>query len=394
MLSRRLNMDIEPNRLSLLLRRKQSADEKIIDLTVSNPTILEFKYNKKEILKAISDENLLNYITDPKGLLSARKDICNYYSDKGVKVDPESVFIVPSTSEAYSYIFKLLIDPDDEIMVPQPCYPLFEFLAELDCGKVVCYPLMYDFKNGWTPDYKVINKLIGPRSKAIVIVNPNNPTGSYLRNEDAEKFSDMCLRHDIAIISDEVFSDFTVEPNDDIFKTFAGNNKALTFVLNGFSKLIALPQLKFGWIVVCGQATHLDEAIQKLEIITDTYLSVGTPVQLAAGKLLETRDDIQTQMIERLRKNYSMLKGRLLLNPDVKVLKCEGGWNAVISFGNLLIPEEEFVCRLLDKTNVFIHPGYYYDFLNEGYAVISLLTEPEVFEEGIDLITRFITAGI
>lgn len=394
MLSRRLNMDIEPNRLSLLLRRKQSADEKIIDLTVTNPTILGFKYNKKEILRAISDESSLTYITDSKGLLSARKDICNYYAGKDIKVDPESVFIVPGTSEAYSYIFKLLLDPDDEILVPQPCYPLFEFLASLDCGKVVYYPLMYDFKDGWMPDYKVINKLIGPRSKAIVIVNPNNPTGSYVRNEDAYKFNEICLKHDIAIISDEVFSDFTVEPNDNIFKTFAGNNKAMTFVLNGFSKLIALPQLKFGWIVVSGQATHLDEAIQKLEIITDTYLSIGTPVQLAAGRLFKTREDIQNQMTERLRKNYSMLKGRLLLNPDVKVLKCEGGWSAVISFGNLLIAEEEFMCRLLDKMNVLIHPGYYYDFWNEGYAVLSLLTEPEVFEEGIDRLIRFITTGI
>ena len=385
---------MEPNRLNSLLRRKQSENEVIIDLTVSNPTKLGFKYNKKEIMKAISDENFLNYVTDPKGLLSARKDICSYYESNGIKVDTESVFIVPSTSEAYSYIFKLLLDPDDEIIVPQPCYPLFEYLISLDCGRVVYYPLLYDFKDGWTPDYKVINKLIGPRSKAVVLVNPNNPTGSYLSGEDADRFNEMCLKHDLAIISDEVFSDFTVEPNENIFKSFAGNKKALTFVLNGFSKLIALPQLKFGWIVVCGQATHLDEAIQKLEIITDTYLSVGTPVQLAAGRLMETREDIQRQMIERLKKNYSLLKGKLLLNPDVKVLKCEGGWNAVISFENLLIPEEDFVCRLLDKMNVFIHPGYYYDFWNEGYAVLSLLTEPEIFEEGIDRLTRFITSGI
>jgi alanine-synthesizing transaminase len=386
MFSKRLNIEYEANELSLLYNLKKKNGERILDLTSSNPTKLNFKYDAKHIIKHFIDERSLVYEPDPRGMQSAREEVAKYYSGIGKEVSVDDLFLVPSTSEAYSYLFKLLLDADDEVLMPQPSYPLFEYLTRLDLGNVVYYPLVYDYRDGWVPDFVMLEKKISSKTKAIVIINPNNPTGSYIRESDYEVFNSLSEKYNLALIVDEVFSDYEIEAGESALKTVAGCTGNLTFVLNGFSKMLALPQMKFGWILIQGGKKLKDEAVQRLEVISDTYLSVATPIQYAAKRLLETREDIQTEIKGRIKLNYNLLKKKFLLNPDIKVMNCEGGWNAILNFENLIVPEDEFVLNLLDKKNVLIHPGYYYDFFTDGYAVISLLTETEVLEKAIELI--------
>lgn len=383
MFSNRLNIEIEPNDLSMLYIEKKKRGEEIIDLTVSNPTKLGFRYDVRRIIKELIDERSLVYEPEPKGMLCAREEVSRYYSEKGKDVNPDDIFIVPSTSEAYSYLFKLLLEPGDEVLIPQPCYPLFEFLVKLDSGNVVFYPMEYDLRTGWITDFDEVEKRISERTKAIVIINPNNPTGAYLKEKEFKKFDEISGRYGLALIVDEVFSDYELEENQDSLHTAAGEGKSLCFILNGFSKMLGLPQMKFGWVAIRGDKILRYEAIKRLEIIADTYLSVATPVQFAAKKLFETREKIQGEIKNRILRNYNVLRSGFLLNPDIKSLNCEGGWSAIISFENLLISDDDFVLKLLEKKNVLVHPGYYYDFKSDGYAVLSLLTKPEVFEEGV-----------
>lgn len=383
MFSNRLDINIEPNELSLLYREKMKNGEEILDLTLSNPTKLGFRYDAKRITKEFIDERSLVYEPEPKGMLLAREEVSRYYSEKRKVVDPDDIFIVPSTSEAYSYLFKLLLEPGDEVLIPQPCYPLFEFLVKLDSGNVVFYPMEYDFRGGWLTDFNEIEKRISGKTKVIVIINPNNPTGTYLKKNEFGKFDEISSKHGLAMIIDEVFSDYAIEENQDSLLTAAGLCSSLCFILNGFSKMLGLPQMKFGWIAVQGESMLKKEAIKRLEIIADTYLSVATPVQHAAKVLFETREKIQDEIKERIRRNYELLRSGLLLNPDIKSMKSEGGWSAIINFENLLIKDDDFALRLLEKKNVLVHPGYYYDFPDDWYAVLSLLTKPKAFEEGV-----------
>ncbi|MFA7361218.1 MAG: pyridoxal phosphate-dependent aminotransferase, partial [Candidatus Kapaibacterium sp.] len=315
-----------------------------------------------------------------------REEISKYYFEIGKDVLPDDIFVVPSTSEAYSYLFKLLLDTDEEVLIPQPCYPLFEFLAKLDSGRVVYYPLVYDYRGGWTPDFIMLEKKITPKTKAILIINPNNPTGSYLKKDDYQKFNILAEKYNLSLIVDEVFSDYEISADETALKTTAGIESSMTFILNGFSKMLGLPQMKFGWIIIQGEESKKSEAVKRLEVIADTYLSVATPIQYAAKMLFSTRAKIQDEIKQRINQNYNLLKTKFLLNPDIKILNCEGGWSGILNFENLLIPEDEYVLRLLDTNNVLIHPGYYYDFFTEGNAVLSLLVKPEVMEEGIDRI--------
>ncbi len=387
MFSKRLNIEYEPNELSILINSKRKRGEYILDLTSSNPTKLNFKYDAKHIIKHFIDDRSLLYEPDPKGIVSSREEVAKYYSGIGKEVNVDDLFLVPSTSEAYSYLFKLLLDAEDEVLMPQPSYPLFEYLTRLDLGNVVYYPLIYDYRDGWVPDFAVLEKKITSKTKAIVIINPNNPTGSYIREIDYKVFNSLSEKYNVALIVDEVFSDYEIEAGENALRTVAGCESNLTFVLNGFSKMLALPQMKFGWILIQGNEKLKDEAVQRLEVIADTYLSVATPIQYAAQRLFETRDKIQEEIMTRINRNYNLLKTKFLLNPDIKVMNCEGGWNAILNFENLLVPEDEFVLNLLDKKNVLIHPGYYYDFFTEGFAVISLLTETDVMERAIELIS-------
>jgi len=384
--SKRLNIEYEPNELALMYNLKKKHGERIFDLTSSNPTKLNFKYDTKYILKHFIDERSLVYEPEPKGMLTAREEVSKYYACAGKNVSVDDLFIVPSTSEAYSYLFKLLLDAEDEVLMPQPSYPLFEYLTKLDLGNVVYYPMVYDYRKGWSPDFAMLEKKINQRTKAIVIINPNNPTGTYIKENDYITFVKLSEKYNVALIVDEVFSDYEIEPGENILKTVAGYDTNLTFVLNGFSKMLALPQMKFGWILIEGKQKLKEESVKRLEVIADTYLSVATPIQYSAKRLFETREKIQNEILGRIKDNYKLLKTKFLLNPDIKVLSIEGGWNAVLNFENMLIPEDVFVLKLLDEKNVLIHPGYYYDFFTDGFAVVSLLTETDVMEKAIDLI--------
>ncbi|MBI5052585.1 MAG: pyridoxal phosphate-dependent aminotransferase, partial [Chloroflexi bacterium] len=339
--SSRLNWSLTPNPLTQLLEAKRAQGMPILDLTESNPTRCGFRYDDAAILGATSSSQSLTYAPSPRGLLKAREAITNYYSHKSVipsgarnlsdnprdsssqrtllgmtsPCDPDSIFLTASTSEAYSFLFKLLGDAGDEILVPQPSYPLFEFLAGLESLRTIHYPLRYDpdprglkdLAGLWQINFEVLRESISEKTKAIVIVNPNNPTGNYLKKDELEKLNDLCGERQIALIVDEVFSDYANGEDTNRVETVVGNDGALTFALSGLSKVVALPQMKLGWIQVSGEMKLVEESAARLELIADTYLSVATPVQHATPKLLEMREAIQKEIRERVERNEEVL---------------------------------------------------------------------------------------
>jgi len=286
--SSRLRWDLAPNRLTRLLDERRSAGAAILDLTESNPTAAGFAYPSDQILTALADPRALRYRPAAAGIASARAAISqDYYSGR---VHPGRILLTASTSEAYGFLFKLLADPGDEVLVPRPSYPLFDFLAALESVRVVEYPLVYH--RGWSIDFDALARQITPRTRAVVVVNPNNPTGSYLKRSELLELSDLCRRHELAIISDEVFCDYALTDDPRRAASLVDVHDVLTFSLSGLSKLIGLPQLKLGWIVTSGPPEGRDQAVDRLELIADTYLSVGTPVQWAAAPLLVLREKI------------------------------------------------------------------------------------------------------
>jgi len=376
--SSRLNWNLTPNPLTQLLDAKRAQGIPILDLTESNPTRCGFHYDDAAILSATSSLQSLTYDPSPRGLLKAREAITNYFLLKNKTVDPNSIFLTASTSEAYSFLFKLLGDAGDEILVPQPSYPLFEFLAGLESLSTIHYPLSY--YKGWQINFEVLRESISEKTKAIVIVNPNNPTGNYLKKDELEKLNGLCGERKIALIVDEVFSDYANGEDANRFETVVGNDGALTFALSGLSKVVALPQMKLGWIQVSGERKLVEEATSRLELIADTYLSVATPVQHATPKLLMMGETIQREIRERAEINGKVLEG-LKLN----VLKREGGWYAVIEIEQ---DDEKLAYELLERENILAHPGYFYDFRGRNVVVVSLITRKEVFEEGIAKLTK------
>jgi alanine-synthesizing transaminase len=382
MFSNKLDYNTEENKLSKLLSDKKKSGVKLLDLTESNPTKAGFDYQKEKILESIAHPDSLLYNPNPKGLLSARTAIKNYYNDFGIDVNVENIFLTSATSEAYSFVFKLLTDPFDEILIPSPGYPLFSFISELESVSVKYYKLKYSASVGFEIDFDSLNSQISDKTKAIVIVNPNNPTGNYLKKNDLTELINICKNKNISLICDEVFLDFNIEKESDEVVSISGVNEVQTFTLSGISKVCGLPQLKLSWIIVNGKKEICEEAKSKLEVIADTYLSVGTPVQLALKELLGNRQYIQSQISERINSNYNFLKSQFLNDNKISLLKTEGGWYSVLKmFG--IINEEKSAFDLLDKQDVYIHPGYYFDFEEEGYIIVSLLTQQDVFKEGI-----------
>lgn len=294
----------------------------------------------------------------------------------GGSVDPDRIVLTASTSEAYSYLFKLLCDPGDEVIVPAPSYPLFELLAQLECVRVAQYPLHYH--DGWFADIDALGSLITPRTRAIVWVNPNNPTGSYLKRPEYLAIADLCGTHGLALISDEVFADYEIEPESGTVRTLTAESECLSFSLSGLSKVCGLPQMKLGWIVAQGPASR--PALDKLEWISDTFLSVSTPVQLAAGPLLEARHTVQTQIRERTLANLFHLR-EATANSACRVLRTEGGWYATLQVPRVR-SEEAWTLELLER-GVLVQPGYFFDFEPEAFLVLSLLTETPVFAQGV-----------
>jgi len=356
MFSRRLVWDSERNPLSEMVARKRALGEPILDLTESNPTHAGIEYPQT----VFDDPRMMMYDPASFGMLSARERIAAEY---GVEVG--RVILTASTSEAYSWLFKLLCDPGDEVLAPRPSYPLFDYLAALE--SVVVRPYHLRYSEGWFVDLEHIQ--ITERTRAIVVVNPNNPTGSYLKPAELEALVKLAREHDLAIISDEVFSDYVLEGGG--VRSLVGVEGAVTFCLNGLSKLVGLPQMKLGWIIANDTAS-----VERLELIADTYLSVGTPVQCGLPKLLALKSSVQAQIMTRVRQNLALVKG---------ARHVEGGWYAILQVPRTK-SDEQWVLDLLEHQNVLVQPGYFYDFEQEAFLVLSLLTPPEVFHEGLSLL--------
>lgn len=372
MFSSRLHWDTRPNRLSQLLSEKRRSGAPILDLTESNPTHAGLHY-PPEIVDAFRDPRMLVYEPAAAGAKEPREAVSAYYAARGHAVDPARILLTASTSEAYAYLFKLLADPGDEILVPRPSYPLFEFLANLESLRVQQYRLTYHA--GWSIDMAALEAELSPRTRAIVLVNPNNPTGSYVKLGELEALVKLCAEREIALIADEVFADYGLAPDPQRVETLAGVAGCMAFSMSGLSKVAGLPQMKLGWIVAP------PDAMEKLEWIADTYLSVSTPVQCAAGRLLDAGGAVQRQILERTAANLRLARASLA-GSAANILAVEGGWYITLQVPRVR-SEEEWCLDLLGRSDVLVQPGFFYDFEAEAFLVVSLLTDPAAFTEGI-----------
>ena len=389
MFSHRSNLNFSPNSLSVLLQNKTSKGDAIFDLTVSNPTRIGLDYDVEEILAALSQPQSMVYEPDPRGLIQAREAISTYYRDQGAQVDLDTIFLTASTSEAYSILFKMLGNPGDEILIPRPGYPLLSYLVGFEGLRAISYPLRYDDRKGWSIDMDVLQALINTKTKAIILVNPNNPTGSFVSRQELNGINTVCREYDLALIVDEVFSDFNAAEKINRIRTTVNQSNSLTFVLNGLSKMVGLPQVKLGWIVVSGDPDLSAAALSRLETMLDFYLSASSPTQHAAKRLLRRRQVIQLQMLSRIDSNRRFLKEQFAKTSNIRSLIREGGWYAVIEVSDR-VSDEDRVLQLLDQDNTLVHPGYFYEFHREGFLVVSLLTPVNGFRDGIArLISRF-----
>lgn len=377
MFSSRLDWSLPPNRLALALEAKRRTKAAVLDLTESNPTRAGFSY-PSELLGALAGPCALRYDPRPAGSARAREAVAAYYAARGQAVGPERILLTASTSEAYAYLFKLLANPGDEVLAPRPSYPLFDFLAGLESVRLAPYRLVYD--HGWSIDLDSIARVLTGRTRALILVNPNNPTGSFVKRRELERIVALCVERDVAIVSDEVFADYAFGPDPERAATLAGIEGVLAFCLGGLSKLAGLPQMKAAWIVAAGPPSA--RALERLELIADTYLSVGAPVQLALPRFLEAGAAIQAQIVQRLRANLGYLGTAVRAAPACGLLDVEGGWYAILRVPRTRT-EEEWCLELLEKHNVLVQPGFFYDFETEAFLVLSLLTRPEIFREGL-----------
>ena len=352
---------------------------RILDLTESNPTHAGLAY-PPAIVSAFADPRVLAYEPAPAGTPAARDAVSAYYRARGHNVAPGRILLTASTSEAYAYLFKLLTDAEDEVLVPRPSYPLFEFLAAMESVTVRHYPLVYH--GGWAIDLHALESAMTSRTRAVILVNPNNPTGSYVKAGELAAIARFCRDRDAALISDEVFSDYTLTEDPDRVATLSGVEECLAFSMSGLSKVAGLPQAKLGWIVVSGPPPLRQEAMDKLEWIADTYLSVGTPVQCAAAQLLEAGEQVQQQIRKRTACNLAFARV-LLKGSAASPLPVEGGWYVTLQVPRIR-SEEEWALELLERAGVLVQPGFFYDFESEAYLVVSLLTEPAIFREGLE----------
>ena len=379
MFSSRTDWLLAPNRLTQQLEERRRQGQPVLDLTESNPTRCGFAA-ESGILQSLQDPRSLVYEPDPRGLLRARQAVCEYYASRGVSVSPEQVFLTTSTSEAYTYVFRLLADPGDKVFVPQPSYPLFDFLAGINDLEVLPYPLRY--QDGWRIRLDAVRDGWVRGAKAVIVVHPNNPTGSYVKAAELKFLSECCLQNQGALIADEVFADYALEDGEDRVLSHAADSQVLTFTLSGLSKISALPQMKLGWVVVSGPESELKTALERLEVIADTYLSVSAPIAHALPALLEFRKTAQPRIIKRLRSNLSWLERQTAACPDARCLRVEGGWYAVLKVPER-VSDEEWAVALLAEEGVLVHPGHFYDFPGDGHLVISLLTDEPAFREAI-----------
>ncbi len=432
--SERTNWTLAQNRFTQAVEEVRASGTRILDLTVSNPTRAGLRYAEGAILSALSSPRALDYDPQAKGLLAAREAVSGYYRDRGGRgqkdvpsnvstdggVDPEHIVLTTSTSEAYSFVFRLLCNAGDELLVPKPSYPLFEFLADLQDVRLVPYPLIYD--HGWQMDFPSLEKAVTERTRGVVVVHPNNPTGSFVSAGEVELLNEFCREHGLAVIADEVFLDYGLDahaaqgsyqgmpsgvprktvPNSSAFRcgnsdrptestSFVTNREVLTFTLSGLSKVVALPQMKVAWVVTSGPAREVDAAMGRLEVIADTYLSMNAPVQWAVPALLEQRNDIQRQLMERVHANLAELDRQLAAQKACERLSVDGGWYAVLRVP-VTRSDEELAIELAREKAVVVHPGHFYDFPSDGYLVLSLITTEREFAEGIERALEYLNS--
>lgn len=378
MFSDRTNWNFSPNRLSEALARHRANGSSLIDLTASNPTECGFFYDSSAILPALSNPSALSYSPDPRGLESARRAVTEYYAARGDSISVADIFLTTSTSEAYSFAFRLLCNPGDELLIPAPSYPMFDFLAGIHDVKLIRYPFFYD--HGWQIDFHALEQAITSRTRGIIVVHPNNPTGHYTNSADSERLNGICSARQIAIIADEVFLDFPLAKKQP--RSFAANLGAITFTMSGLSKIAGLPQMKAAWLIASGPEPWKSQGLARLEVIADTYLSMNAPVQLAMPVFLKQRHSFQQQLMARVRANLVEMDGQLAAQKSCSRLDVEGGWYAV-----LRVPatrsDEDLAIELLENNGVYVYPGHFYDFPSDGYLVVSLITPEKDFAEGI-----------
>jgi alanine-synthesizing transaminase len=387
-LSRRVPPSLAVNQLTTAVERLRPDGGPLIDLTVTNPTKVGLEY-PRGLLDRLSDPRALTYDPRPFGLLEARSAVAAEYARAGAIVSPDNVVLTASTSEAYSILFKLFCDPHDNVLVPAPSYPLFEHLARLDAIDVRPYPLEYH--SVWSIDDDGLADAIDERTRAVIVVSPNNPTGSFLRRRDWTALCERCAARGLPVIVDEVFTDYRLDIAPDAVRSVLEHTPAagvpLVMSLGGLSKSIGLPQAKLAWLALHGTGRDKGSVHDALEVICDSYLSVSTPVQVALPALLREGCHVRQAIVERIRWNLEALKRRVAATPSCTLLRVEGGWSAVVRLPRVR-DEETLVLDLLTRDRVLVHPGYFFDFPSEVFVVLSLLAAPKVFEEGVDRLCR------
>jgi alanine-synthesizing transaminase len=398
MFSERTSWKLAQNRLTEALEDLRRNGALILDLTISNPTRVGLQYDAPAILNALASPEALDYDPQPKGLRAAREAVAAYYrSDHNCELDPERIVLTTSTSEGYSFVFRLLSNPGDEMLVPKPSYPLFEFLGDLQDVKLVPYPLIYD--HGWQIDFHSLAGAVTARTRAVVVVHPNNPTGSYVKRNELPELNALCRKHGLSLIADEVFLDYGLDARkkedqkeEQKRASFAANAEALTFTLSGLSKISAVPQIKVAWVATSGPPDEVAAGMARLEIIADTYLSMNAPVQWAVPALLEQRHSIQRQLLARVKANLVELDGQLAAQKNCERICIEGGWYAVLRVP-VTRSDEDLCIELLRRESVLVHPGHFYDFPRDGYLVLSLIGPQAEFREGIERVLRMTNAA-
>jgi alanine-synthesizing transaminase len=383
--SSRVESNLTPNRLTEALRARRAEGHRFIDLTLSNPTLAGFQY-PPDLLAPLADARGLRYEVSPTGVLDAREAVARDYLRQGVTVSAERIVLTASTSDAYSLLFKLLADAGDEVLVPRPSYPLFDHLTRLDL--VVPRPYDLDLHGSWAIDFPSIERALTPRTRVLLLVSPNNPTGSFVSGPELDRLAALCAPRDIAIIADEVFADYELETGASRRAgRAAARRDVLSFALGGLSKSVGLPQVKLGWIAAGGPDRLVAAALERLELVCDTYLAVSTPVQAAAADLLDRGAAVRSQIAARVTTNYRELRLQSASTPACGVLRSDGGWYAVMHVPSFE-PEEDLAVRLLTKEGVLTHPGYFFDFPRESFLVFSLLPPEETFRDGITRVLR------
>jgi alanine-synthesizing transaminase len=379
MISSRLQADLSPNAVTRAITARRQSGLPLIDLTESNPTRVGIAY-PADLLAALADPAALTYDPQPLGLMSAREAVAREYARHALTVEPHRVALTSSTSDAYALLFKLFCDPGDEVLVPQPSYPLFDHLTRLEAVRTQPYQLEYH--GSWRIDLDSVERAISPRTRALLVVSPNNPTGSFLHADDLAALVTVCATHDLALIGDEVFFDYPLDPAP-LAASVLSQRDVLTCALGGLSKSGGLPQVKLGWMTWTGPEARVAEALHAYEIIADSYLSVSTPVQLAAAALLRGAADIRARLHARVQRNLEALRLACAARPSTSTLRVEGGWSAVLQVP-AIGTEEELVMTLVTD-GVLVHPGYFFDMAREAFLIVSLIVEPERFDRGIDI---------